>query len=87
MEGPRARLRLRPPLTVAGAAQVGHRARLRDRLLELASSREAREETLREALAAADADLDTEDFILRLFEQFGIEHEETGPRTWVLDPE
>ncbi len=59
----------------------------RDRLLELASSREAREETLREALAAADADLDTEDFILRLFEQFGIEHEETGPRTWVLDPE
>ena len=22
-----------------------------------------------------------------LFEQFGIEHEETGPRTWVLDPE
>lgn len=59
----------------------------RDRLLELASSREARDETLREALAAVDADLETEDFILRLFEQFGVEHEETGPRTWVLDPE
>lgn len=59
----------------------------RDRLLELASSREARDETLREALTAVDADLETEDFILRLFEQFGVEHEETGPRTWVLDPE
>lgn len=59
----------------------------RDRLLELASAREAREETLRTALAAADADVETEDFILRLFEQFGIEHEESGPRTWVLDPE
>lgn len=59
----------------------------RDRLLELASSREAREESLRLALAALDADLETDDFILRLFEQFGIEHEETGPRTWVLDPE
>ncbi|TDR41620.1 ATP-dependent helicase HepA [Tahibacter aquaticus] len=59
----------------------------RDRLLELASSREARDETLREALLAVDADLETEDFILRLFEQFGVEHEETGPRTWVLDPE
>lgn len=59
----------------------------RDRLLELASAREAREETLRAALAAADADVETEDFILRLFEQFGIEHEESGPRTWLLDPE
>jgi ATP-dependent helicase HepA len=59
----------------------------RDRLLELSSAREAREETLREALAAGDADQETEDFILRLFEQFGIEHEESGPRSWVLDPE
>ncbi len=59
----------------------------RDRLLELASAREAREETLRDALTAVDADLETEDFILRLFEQFGIEHEEIAPRTWVLDPE
>ncbi|MEO8670898.1 MAG: RNA polymerase-associated protein RapA [Tahibacter sp.] len=59
----------------------------RDRLLELSSAREAREEILREALLAGDADLDAEDFILRLFEQFGIENDETGPRTYVLDPE
>lgn len=59
----------------------------RDRLLELASAREARDETLRAALVAADADLDSDDFILRLFEQFGVEHDETGTRTYVLDPE
>ncbi|UXI67536.1 RNA polymerase-associated protein RapA [Tahibacter amnicola] len=59
----------------------------RDRLLELASAREARDEHLRHALAAGDADLEWEDFILRLFEQFGVEHEETGPRTCVLNPE
>ncbi|MDC8015422.1 RNA polymerase-associated protein RapA [Tahibacter soli] len=59
----------------------------RDRLLELASAREARDETLRAALTAADADLDGDDFILRLFEQFGVEHDETGTRTYVLDPE
>ncbi|HJU41104.1 MAG TPA: RNA polymerase-associated protein RapA, partial [Tahibacter sp.] len=59
----------------------------RDRLLELASSREARDETLRAALTAADADLESDDFILRLFEQFGVEHDEVGTRTYVLDPE
>ena len=59
----------------------------RDRLLELASAREARDETLRAALTAADADLDSDDFVLRLFEQFGVESDETGTRTYVLDPE
>ncbi len=59
----------------------------RDRLLELACAREAREERLRHALAEADADLDADHFVLRLVEQFGIEHEETGPRSVVLDPE
>lgn len=59
----------------------------RDRLLELASAREARDESLRATLTAADADLDSDDFVLRLFEQFGVEHDEVGPRTYVLDPE
>ena len=59
----------------------------RDRLLELASAREAREETLRHALAAADNDLDADHFILRLFEQFGVEHDELDARSVVLDPE
>lgn len=59
----------------------------RDRLLELASEREARTEALRRALAAADADTGRDEFVLRLFEQFGIENEDHGARTYVLDPE
>ncbi len=59
----------------------------RDRLLELASSRQGHEERLRRALAEADADLTSDDFVLRLFEQFGIESDESGTRTVILDPE
>jgi ATP-dependent helicase HepA len=59
----------------------------RDRLLELASSRQTHADRLHRALAEADTRLDNDDFILRLFEQFGIENEEHGPRTVVLDPE
>jgi len=59
----------------------------RDRLLELASSRQADAGRLRRALLAADAVVANDDFILRLFEQFGIESDEMGPRTVVLDPE
>jgi ATP-dependent helicase HepA len=59
----------------------------RDRLLELAASREAREERLRTALAELDADTSGDDFILRLFEHFGSDSEELGPRRFVLDPE
>ncbi|MCK9539187.1 RNA polymerase-associated protein RapA [Dokdonella sp.] len=59
----------------------------RDRLLELATEREAREQRLLNALQAGDEDLEADAFMLRLFEQFGIEGEETGPRSVVLDPE
>jgi ATP-dependent helicase HepA len=59
----------------------------RDRLLELASQREARLQLLYRALAAADADRGVEEFVLRLFEQFGIENEDQGRRTYLLDPE
>ncbi len=58
----------------------------RDRLLEIASERYAQEPSLADALRAADADMPDE-FVLRLFEQFGIENEEIAPRTVVLDPE
>jgi ATP-dependent helicase HepA len=58
----------------------------RDRLLELASERYGRENTLADALRAADAD-GLDDFVLALFEQFGIDNEETAPRAFVLDPE
>jgi ATP-dependent helicase HepA len=59
----------------------------RDRLLELASSRQGDAARLQHALAESDARLDTDDFILRLFEQFGVENEEHGSRSVVLDPE
>ena len=59
----------------------------RDRLLELASARQSHADRLHRALADADTNLANDEFILRLFEQFGIESEELGPRIVVLDPE
>ena len=59
----------------------------RDRLLELATERQAREQQLGAAMRAQDDDTGMDEFILNLFEQFGIDSEETGPRTTVLDPE
>ncbi|MEP6511210.1 MAG: RNA polymerase-associated protein RapA [Dokdonella sp.] len=59
----------------------------RDRLLELATEREARDVPLADALRAQDHDPATDEFILTLFEQFGIDNEETAPRCVVLDPE
>jgi len=61
----------------------------RDRLLELANQREARDEALRHALGRVDADRGNDEFALRLFEQFGVHHDEISgaARTWLLDPE
>jgi ATP-dependent helicase HepA len=59
----------------------------RDRLLELATERQARDLPLGDALRAQDDDHAIDEFVLSLFEQFGIDNEETGPRTVVLDPE
>jgi ATP-dependent helicase HepA len=59
----------------------------RDRLLELANQREASDETLRRSLVEADAELQADTFVLRLFEQFGVHHDELAARDFVLDPE
>lgn len=59
----------------------------RDRLLELATERQAREIPLAAALLDQDEDDGIDEFVLKLFEQFGIDSEETGTRTVVLDPE
>ncbi len=59
----------------------------RDRLLELSTERQARDLHLADALRAQDDDTGADDFMLALFEQFGIDNEETGHRTAVLDPE
>ncbi len=59
----------------------------RDRLLELANRRNEQADSLRAALVAADADIANDDFALKLFEQFGVHSEESGARTFILDPE
>ncbi len=58
----------------------------RDRLLELAAQRLAGAQSLRDALIAADSDATLDDFVLRLFEQFGIDNEDQGARSYLLDP-
>ncbi|MGA8276837.1 MAG: RNA polymerase-associated protein RapA [Rhodanobacteraceae bacterium] len=59
----------------------------RDRLLELAGERQTGAQTMRDALIAADNDPTLDDFVLRLFEQFGIDNEDQGTRGYLLDPE
>lgn len=59
----------------------------RDRLLELASQRGADVGELRQALLADDARASSDDYPLRLLEQFGVHHELLGKEVWLLDPE
>jgi ATP-dependent helicase HepA len=62
-------------------------ARGRDRLLELASRRGHGGSALAAALRRDDADAPTDDYPLRLLEQFGVHHEPIGSQSWMLDPE
>lgn len=59
----------------------------RDRLLELATRHGDRGALLRLSLAACDGRREDDEFVLRLFEQFGVETEELGGRNHRLDPE
>lgn len=59
----------------------------RDRLLELASQRGASGGRLLAALQTDDALAGADDYVLRLFEQFGVHHESLSPHVWLLDPE
>lgn len=59
----------------------------RDRLLELATQRTAHGARLQHAMAADDANPGNDAFILKLFEQFGINGEEINVDDWLLDPE
>ena len=62
-------------------------ARGRDRLLELASRRDADHSLLRDALARDDRNAGLDDFAWRLFEQFGVHHEALDSTVILLDPE
>jgi ATP-dependent helicase HepA len=59
----------------------------RDRLLELANQRATDAGRLRASLGEIDTDASHDDFTLKLFEQFGVHSEESGARTFILDPE
>ncbi|HET7267286.1 MAG TPA: RNA polymerase-associated protein RapA [Oleiagrimonas sp.] len=59
----------------------------RDRLLELAATREPEAEALAHALRDADGDGGSNDFVLRLMDSFGIGIEEQGPDVLLLDPQ
>ena len=67
---------------LAAAIQNG-----RDRLLELATQRAAGDGRLLHALAQDDANPGNDAFVIRLFEQFGINAEELNDDDWLLDPE
>jgi len=67
---------------LAAAIQNG-----RDRLLELATQRAAGDGRLLHALGQDDANPGNDAFIIRLFEQFGINAEELNDDDWLLDPE
>jgi ATP-dependent helicase HepA len=59
----------------------------RDRLLELAASREPAAGTLERDLHASDADATTHDFIARLLDGFGVTLETAGSESVLLDPQ
>lgn len=59
----------------------------RDHLLEVAAEVQCPGNPLLEALVEDDLDLDRDDFVLRLLELFGVQNEQIGPRSYLLDPE
>jgi ATP-dependent helicase HepA len=59
----------------------------RDRLLELNSFRPATAQQIIAQIQAEDAGVELEDYLLTMFEHFGVHIEELAPRTWHLNPE
>lgn len=59
----------------------------RDRLLELNSFRPARAQQIIAQIQAEDAQTDLEEYLLDVFEHFGVHLEELAPRTWQLNPQ
>ncbi len=57
-----------------------------DRLLELNSRRPRAAEAMIEAIRALDADTALDDFMLRVFDQYGVNVEDIAERTWIVTP-
>ncbi len=71
------------------AAREEVRARLaegQDRLLELNSSRPGAAAAMIKEITALDADTTLDDFMLRVFDQYGVHVEDIAPRTWIVIP-
>ena len=72
------------------AARAELRRRLehgRDRLLEMNSFRSAVAREIIAQIQAADQQPELEDFLLEMFDHFGIHLEELAPHTWQLNPD
>jgi ATP-dependent helicase HepA len=59
----------------------------RDYLLEMSSRRGSSENALLKSCQQDDEHAEHDDYVLRLFEQFGIHSEALSPKVWLLDPE
>jgi ATP-dependent helicase HepA len=59
----------------------------RDRLLELNSFRPAAAQKIIRAIQAQDRQPDLEDYLLDVFDHFGVHVEELAPHTWELSPQ
>ncbi|MFO1488402.1 MAG: RNA polymerase-associated protein RapA [Verrucomicrobiota bacterium] len=59
----------------------------RDRLLELNSFRPAVAETIISQMRAQDDQTELDEYLLDVFEHFGVQVEELAPRTWRLNPD
>jgi ATP-dependent helicase HepA len=58
----------------------------RDRLLETTQREKVRGDLLAEALQGCDQDIATEDFLVDIFEEIGVQVHEDGPRCYHLEP-
>jgi len=77
-------------LTATKAARLEMRRRLergRDRLLELNSFRPATAQKIIRQILEQDQQPDLEEYLLDVFEHFGIQFEELAPHTWQLNPQ
>jgi len=59
----------------------------RDRLLELNSFRPATAQQIISQIQAQDRELELEDYLLSVFDHFGVHIEELAPHTWQLSPQ
>lgn len=57
-----------------------------DRLLALHNRRTDAADAVADAIRAADADTELDDFMLEVFEHFGATVEDIAPRTWIVTP-